>query len=124
MSAKIRGINAPSDWTYWTIEMAPPSIFIETQPIGKAITYDGSIIGDGIAPGGDTIREIRAFIDVNALPVATFAPVGVIEDGKNYLFDFSTGILSEGKVRTKLLPLILIGGGLAVVVVAAIKRRK
>ena len=124
MSAKIRGINAPPEWTYWTIEMAPPAVFVQTEPIEKTIVYDGSILGGGIPPGGDTIREIRAFIDVSGYPVATFTPAGVIEDGKNYVFDFSTGIMSEGNGKTKLLPFILIGGGLAVVLVVAKRRGK
>ena len=124
MSAKIAGINAPPEWTYWTLDMAPPSVFTETHPISKTIVYDGSILGGGISPGGDTIREIRVFIDVNSYPVATFTPAGVIEDGKSYLFDFSTGILSGGIPETKLLPYLIIGGAFAVMVVAIIKRRK
>lgn len=124
MSAKISGINAPPEWTYWTIEMVQPIIFVQTKPIGKTIAYNGDIRGGGISPGGDVIREIRVFIDINSFPVATFAPVGVIEDGKSYLFDFNTGILSEGKIKSALLPLILIGGGLVAVVLIANKRSK
>ncbi len=124
MSAKIKGINAPPEWTYWTIEMAPPAVFVQTKPIGKAITYNGSILGEGIPPGGDVIREIRVFIDVNSFPVATFTSVGVIQDGENYLFDFETGMLSEGVVKASLLPLALISGGFAAIVLAASKLRK
>jgi len=96
MSARIRVINADPEWTYWTLEMAPPVVFTETVRINRAITYDGSILGGGIAPGGDAISEIRVFIDINALPVQTFHPTAVIEDGKSYVFDFETGTLSEG----------------------------
>ncbi|GAJ17266.1 unnamed protein product [marine sediment metagenome] len=98
MSAKIRGVNALPEWTYWTLEMAPPAVFTETVPINKAITYDGSILGGGIAPGGDAISEIRVFVDISALPVASFPMPGILEDGKNYVFDFETGTLGEGVV--------------------------
>lgn len=96
MSAKIRVTNSLPEWTYWTLEMAPPAVFALTAPINRGITYDGSIVDGGIAPGGDAISEIRVFIDIAALPVQTFHPVGVIEDGKSYVFDFETGTLSEG----------------------------
>lgn len=124
MSAKIKGINAPPEWTFWTIEMAQPVIFAWTEPINKAIIYDGDIRGGGIPPGGDTIREIRAFIDINALPVATYTPVGIVEDGKSYLFDFQTSILREGKIKSAFFPLILIGSAIGAVVLITKKRRK
>jgi len=104
MSARIRVINAPPEWTYWTLEMAPPVVFTETVQINKAITYDGSIVDGGIAPGGDAIFEIRVFIDINALPVQTFHPTGLIEDGKSYVFDFETGTLEEGVAPAGCLP--------------------
>jgi len=94
MSAIIQGVNAPVDWTYWTVEMASPVVFTQTVPIGTAIEYSGSITGEGISAGGDAIHEIRAFIDINALPVATFQPTSLIQDGGIYTFDFETGLMS------------------------------
>lgn len=120
MSARIRVINAPPEWTYWTLEMAPPAVFTETAPINRAITYDGSIVDGGIAPGGDAISEIRVFIDINALPVQTFHPTGVIEDGKSYVFDFETGTLSEGVALAGCLPAFgVVLAALAAIVVTA-----
>ena len=120
MSARIRGINAAPEWTYWTLEMAPPVVFTETVPINRAITYDGSIVDGGIAPGGDAISEIRVFIDIAALPVQTFHPTGVIEDGKSYVFDFETGTLSEGVALAGCaLPAFAVVLALAAIVVAA-----
>jgi len=104
VSARIRVINADPEWTYWTLEMAPPVVFTATEPINRAITYDGSIGDGGIAPGGDAISEIRVFIDIAALPVQTFQPAAVIEDGKSYVFDFETGTLSEGVARAGCAP--------------------
>lgn len=100
-SITIKAINLPSGATQWGCAIRDPSTQNWIQPSGHPITGSWLLAPSQDAPFDLTFvnstLSIVAFAGATLASVTTVASYQVpitIEDGKEYIFDFATGILS------------------------------
>ncbi len=130
MSVSIRITNPPENTFWWLGSLNEP--FAGSGPLRSDEAWvfpDESWGGTELihpihGPGIGELYSIRAFTEEQVLLDSAILSGTLVEDGKGYVFDFSTQTFSEVGIVTAggFMPLILIGGGLAAVAYALRRR--
>jgi len=128
MSVSIRITNPPENTFWWLCSLLEPFAGSESLRPNEAWVFPDEswgtteLIHPVHGPGVGELYSISAYTEDSIQLDSAVLTDTLVEDGKSYVFDFSTHTFSEaGILQAGFLPLILIGGGL--VALAATRRR-